>query len=194
MSANIRKLVVVVDETRVEMGRRIEPATRRAVAMAVIENPYSGRYAENLDELAAIGEELGGLLGEQCVKALGIQPEQAESYGKAAIVGEAGELEHAAAILHPKLGAPLRKAVQKGAALVPSSKKMGGIGSAIDVPLGHKDAAFVRSHFDAVEARVSDAPRANEIVVAVAVTDSGRPLPRVGGLQVSEIKGEDGLR
>jgi len=194
MSANIRKLVVVVDETRVEMGRRIEPATRRAVAMAVIENPYSGRYSENLDELTAIGEELGGLLGEQCVKALGIQPEQAESYGKAAIVGEAGELEHAAAILHPKLGAPLRKAVQKGAALVPSSKKMGGIGSAIDVPLGHKDAAFVRSHFDAVEARVSDAPRANEIVVAVAVTDSGRPLPRVGGLQAGEIKGEDGLR
>jgi len=194
MSANIRKLVVVVDETRVEMGQRIEPATRRAVAMAVIENPYAGRYSENLDELTAIGEELGGLLGEQCVKALGIQPGQAESYGKAAIVGEAGELEHAAAILHPKLGAPLRKAVEKGAALVPSSKKMGGIGSAIDVPLGHKDAAFVRSHFDAVEARVSDAPRANEIVVAVAVTDSGRPLPRVGGLQAGEIKGEDGLR
>jgi len=194
MSAKIRKTVVVVDETRIEMGKQIEPPTRRAVAMAVIENPYAGRYSENLDELIAIGEELGGLLGEQCVKALGIQPEQAESYGKAAIVGESGELEHAAAILHPKLGAPLRKAVQKGAALVPSSKKMGGIGSAIDVPLGHKDAAFVRSHFDAVEARVSDAPRANEIVVAVAVTDSGRPLPRVGGLQVSEIKGEDGLR
>lgn len=194
MSAKIRKTVVVVDETRVEMGKQIEPATRRAVAMAVIENPYAGRYSENLDELIAIGEELGGLLGEQCVRALGIQPEQAESYGKAAIVGESGELEHAAAILHPKLGAPLRKAVQKGAALVPSSKKMGGIGSAIDVPLGHKDAAFVRSHFDAVEARVSDAPRANEIVVAVAVTDSGRPLPRVGGLQVGEIKGEDGLR
>lgn len=194
MSANIRKLVVVVDETRVEMGKSIQPPTRRAVAMAVIENPYAGRYSENLDELIAIGEELGGVLGEQCVKALDIQPEQAESYGKAAIVGEAGELEHAAAILHPKLGAPLRKAVQKGAALVPSSKKMGGIGSAIDVPLGHKDAAFVRSHFDAVEARVSDAPRANEIVVAVAVTDSGRPLPRVGGLQVSEVKGEDGLR
>lgn len=194
MSANIRKLVVVVDETRVEMGLRVEPPTRRAVAMAVIENPYAGRYSENLDELIAIGEELGGLLGEQCVLALGIQPEQAESYGKGAIVGEAGELEHAAAILHPKLGAPLRKAVQKGAALVPSSKKMGGIGAAIDVPLGHKDAAFVRSHFDAVEARVSDAPRANEIVVAVAVTDSGRPLPRVGGLQASEIKGEDGLR
>src|SRR5690606_15060199 len=97
MAANIRKTVAVVEQTRVEMGKQIEPATRRAVAMAVIENPYAGRYSENLDELIAIGEELGGLLGEQCVKALGIQPEQAESYGKAAIVGEAGELEHAAA-------------------------------------------------------------------------------------------------
>ncbi len=194
MNAKIRKLVVTVDETRVEMGKSINPPTRRAVAMAVIENPFAGRYVENLDDLMAIGEELGGLLGDACVKALGIQPGQAESYGKAAIVGEAGELEHAAAILHPKLGAPLRKAVEKGAALVPSSKKQGGIGAAIDVPLGHKDAAFVRSHFDAVEARVSDAPRANEIVVAVAVTDSGRPLPRVGGLTTSEMKGEDGLR
>ncbi|MCB5364303.1 amino acid synthesis family protein [Pusillimonas sp. CC-YST705] len=194
MNAKIRKLVVSVDETRVEMGKAIEPATRRAVAVAVIENPFAGRYVENLDELMAIGEELGGLLGEKCVKALGIQPGQAESYGKAAIVGEAGELEHAAAILHPKLGAPLRKAVEKGAALVPSSKKQGGVGTAIDVPLGHKDAAFVRSHFDAIEARVSDAPRANEIVVAVAVTDSGRPLPRVGGLTAAEAKGEDGLR
>jgi hypothetical protein len=102
-------------------------------------------------------------------------------------------LEHAAAILHPKLGAPLRKTVEKGAALVPSAKKLGAMGAAIDVPLGHKDAAYVRSHFDAIEARVSDAPRSNEIVVAVAVTDSGRPLARVGGLQKSEIKGLDGL-
>ena len=194
MAARIRKLIVEVDETRIEGGKAIDPPTRKALAMAVIENPYAGRYAENLDELIAIGEELGGLLGEKCVQALGIAPGAAQSYGKAAIVGEAGELEHAAAILHPKLGAPLRLAVEKGAALVPSSKKRGTLGTAIDVPLGHKDAAFVRSHFDAVEARVSDAPRANEIVVAVAVTDSGRPLPRIGGLQVSEIKGEDGLR
>ncbi len=192
--ADIRKLIVVVDETRKEMGRVVAPPTRRALAIAVIANPHAGTYAEKLDDLTAIGEELGGLLGDACVKALGIQPGQAESYGKAAIVGEAGELEHAAAILHPKLGAPLRKAVEKGAALVPSAKKMGGPGTPIDVPLGHKDAAFVRSHFDAIEARVSDAPRANEIVVAVAVTDSGRPLPRVGGLQKNEIKGEDGLR
>ncbi|AGU47347.1 hypothetical protein VAPA_1c02170 [Variovorax paradoxus B4] len=194
MTANIRKLVIQVDETRKEMGQDIAPPTRRAVAIAVIENPYAGRFSENLDELIAIGEELGALLGQKAVKALGIEPGQAQSYGKAAIVGENGELEHAAAILHPKLGAPLRVAVEKGAALVPSAKKRGTLGTAIDVPLGHKDAAFVRSHFDAIEARVSDAPRANEIVVAVAVTDSGRPLPRIGGLQASEIKGEDGLR
>ncbi|MBK7654517.1 MAG: amino acid synthesis family protein [Betaproteobacteria bacterium] len=192
--AHIRKIVVQVDETRIEMGKPVNPPTRRALAMAVIANPYAGSYAENLDELIALGEELGGLLGEKCVQALGIQPGQAQSYGKAAIVGEAGELEHAAAILHPKLGAPLRKAVEKGAALVPSAKKQGGLGTAVDVPLGHKDAAFVRSHFDAMEARIGDAPRANEIVVAVVVTDSGRPLPRIGGLQISEIKGEDGLR
>lgn len=194
MPANIRKLIVQVDETRIEMGKTIAPPVRKALAMAVIENPYAGKYAENLDALVAIGEELGALLGKRCVDALGIAPGAAQSYGKAAIVGEGGELEHAAAILHPKLGAPLRVAVERGAALVPSAKKLGGLGTAIDVPLGHKDAAFVRSHFDAMEARVSDAPRANEIVVAVVVTDSGRPLPRVGGLQAHEIKGEDGLR
>ena len=194
MKAKIRKLIVQVDEVHLEMGQAINPPTRRALAMAVIENPCAGKYVENLDELIAIGEELGGYLGDRCVQALGILPSEAQSYGKSAIVGEAGEIEHAAAILHPKMGAGLRVAVQKGAALVPSSKKRGGMGTAIDVPLGHKDAAFVRSHFDAIEARVSDAPRRNEIVVAIAVTDSGRPLPRVGGLQVSEIKGIDGLK
>jgi len=194
MPAQIRKLVVQIDETHREMDREVHPPTRRALAMAVIHNPCAGRYVENLDDLIAIGEELGGLLGQRCVQALGIAPDQAQSYGKAAIVGEAGELEHAAAILHPKLGAPLRVAVSKGAALVPSAKKQGGMGTAVDVPLGHKDAAFVRSHFDAMEARIADAPRAQEIVVAVVVTDSGRPLPRIGGLQTHEIKGTDGLR
>ncbi|RZL51403.1 MAG: amino acid synthesis family protein, partial [Variovorax sp.] len=106
MPANIRKLIVQVDEVRKEMGQTIEPPTRRAVAIAVIENPYAGRYSENLDELIAIGEELGALLGQKAVAALGIAPADAQSYGKAAIVGENGELEHAAAILHPKLGAP----------------------------------------------------------------------------------------
>jgi hypothetical protein len=194
MKANIRKIIVQVDEIHFDGGKTVNPPTRRALAMAVIANPYAGRFSESLDELIDIGEELGGMLGERCVQALGIAPEQAQSYGKAAIVGEGGELEHAAAILHPKLGAPLRKAVSKGAALVPSAKKQGTLGTAIDVPLGHKDAAFVRSHFDAMEARVADAPRANEIVVAVVVTDSGRPHPRIGGLQVHEIVGQDGLR
>ncbi|MGF6413724.1 amino acid synthesis family protein [Paraburkholderia sp. MM5482-R1] len=194
MAIRLRKLVVQVDETHIEMGQTVEPPARRAVAIAVIDNPYAGRYEAKLDALIEAGEELGALLGKRCVEALGIAPGEAQSYGKAAIVGEAGELEHAAAILHPKLGAPLRAAVEKGAALVPSAKKIGTLGTAIDVPLGHKDAAYVRSHFDAIEARVADAPRANEIVVAVAVTASGRPLPRIGGLQASEIKGEDGLR
>jgi len=194
MPVKIRKLVVQVEEVQLEMGQPVSPPARRALAMVAIANPYAGRYAAQLDELIAIGEELGGLLGDECIKALGIAPGEAQSYGKAAIVGENGELEHAAAILHPKLGGPLRKAVEKGAALVPSAKKMGTLGTAIDVPLGHKDAAFVRSHFDAIEARIADAPRADEIVVAVAVTASGRPLPRVGGLLANEIVGQDGLR
>jgi len=190
----IRKLFTVIEETHQEAGLAITPPTRKAAAIAVIENPFAGRQVADLAELIAIGEQLGAMLGERAVAALAIAPAAAESYGKAAIVGEDGELEHAAAILHPKLGAPLRKAVEKGAALVPSAKKRGGMGAAIDVPLGHKDAAFVRSHFDAMEIRVPDAPRRNEIVVAVVVTDSGRPLPRIGGLTVTEIEGKDGLR
>jgi hypothetical protein len=190
----IRKLVVSVEETHQEMDRPIAPPTRKACAIAVIENPFAGRYQADLAPLVAIGEALGGLLGARAVAALGVAPDKIESYGKAAIVGEAGELEHAAAILHPTLGKPLRVAVEKGAALIPSAKKRGGMGARIDVPLGHKDAAFVRSHFDAIEVGVSDAPRANEIVVAIVVTDSGRPLPRVGGLQKHEIEGKDGLR
>ena len=133
-------------------------------------------------------------MAKRAVAALGIEGPRAESYGKAAAVGENGELEHAAAILHPKLGAPVRKVLGTGAALIPSSKKRGGLGVPLDVPLGHKDAAFVRSHFDAMEVRVPDAPRRDEIVVVVVVTDSGRPLARIGGLKAEEIVGKDGLR
>ena len=194
MTARIRKIAVNIEETNQEMGKSISPATRKAVAVAVIENPFAGTYVEDLSDLMEIGAELGALLGRKCIEALGISPSEAESYGKSAMVGENGELEHAAAILHPKLGAPLRKEVEKGAALVPSSKKMGGPGQVLDVPLGHKDAAYVRSHFDGVEVRLNDAPRANEIMVAVAVTDSGRPLPRVGGLSAEDAVGQDGLR
>jgi hypothetical protein len=194
MKARIRKIVTFVEETRIEMDRAVEPPTRRAAAAAVIDNPFAGRFVEDLSLLTDIGEELGELLAARAVAALGIEGARAESYGKAAAVGENGELEHAAAILHPKLGAPVRKALGNGAALIPSSKKRGGPGVALDVPLGHKDAAFVRSHFDGMEVRIADAPRANEIVVAVAITDSGRPHPRVGGLTRNEIKGVDGLR
>ncbi|HZC57857.1 MAG TPA: amino acid synthesis family protein [Xanthobacteraceae bacterium] len=194
MKAKIRKLLTFLEETRREMDQPIEPPTRRAAAVAVIENPFAGRYVEDLSELVDIGEELGDLLARRAVAALGIEGPRAESYGKAAAVGENGELEHAAAILHPKLGAPVRKVLGTGAALIPSSKKRGGPGVALDIPLGHKDAAFVRSHFDGMEVRVADAPRANEIMVAVAVTNSGRPLARVGGLKKNEIKGVDGLR
>jgi len=194
MKAKIRKIVTFVEETRREMDKTIEPATRRAAAAAVIENPFAGRYVEDLSGLIEIGEELGALLTERAVVALGIPGPSAESYGKAAAVGENGELEHAAALLHPKLGTPVRRILGKGAALIPSSKKRGGMGVTLDIPLGHKDAAYVRSHFDGMEIRVSDAPRANEILVAIAVTDSGRPLARVGGLTKDQIKGEDGLR
>ena len=194
MSAVIRKIVTVVEETLTEGGKKVSPPTRRAAAIAVIENPFAGQYVEDLAPLMAVGEELGELLATKAAAALGIEGSKVQSYGKAAAAGENGELEHAAAILHPKLGAPGRKILGKGAALSPSSKKRGGMGTSLDIPLVHKDAAFVRSHFDGMEVQINDAPRANEIMVAVAVTDSGRPLPRVGGLTVAEIKGEDGLR
>jgi len=193
-TVKIRKMVTFIDETHSEMGQIINPPTRRAAAVAVIENPFADGFTQDLEALMVIGEELGGLLGEKCVAILGIEPAKAQSYGKAAMVGEAGELEHAAAILHPRLGKPLRATVDKGAALVASSKKMGSMGQPLDVPLGHKDGAYVRSHFDGIEVRINDAPRANEIMVAVAVTDSGRPLPRVGGLTHEEVEGKDGLR
>ena len=192
--AKIRKMVTVVDEIHYEMGQQINPPTRRAAAIAIIENPFADKYVEDLEMLMQIGEELGAILGKRCIKALGIKPSAAQSYGKAALIGENGELEHGAAILHPRMGAPLRKEVEKGAALVPSSKKRGSMGDPLDIPLGHKDAAYVRSHFDGMEVRVTDAPGANDILVAIAITDSVRPLARVGGLRVSEIEGEDGLR
>ena len=194
MNAIIRKIVTVVEEVHSEMGKAVSPPTRRAAAIAVIENPFAGRYVEDLSPLITIGEELGEMLAKRAVAALGIEGSAAHSYGKAAAVGADGELEHAAAILHPKMGGPVRKVLGKGAALIPSSKKRGGVGCTLDIPLGHKDAAFVRSHFDGMEVQINDAPRANEIMIALAVTDSGRPLPRVGGLTVAEIKGEDGLK
>jgi hypothetical protein len=194
MTVAIRRILVTLDELHAEMGKAVSPPVRRAVACAVIANPFAGRYVEDLAPLIDMGAELGDLLTKRCLAALGIDGPTAEGFGKAAIVGENGEMEHAAALLHPKMGAPVRAALGKGPALIPSAKKRGGLGTTIDVPLGHKDAAYVRSHFDAIEARVPDAPRADEIVVAIAIAAAGRPLPRIGGLQKHEIRGEDGLR
>ncbi|MAZ29258.1 MAG: peptide synthetase [Cytophagaceae bacterium] len=190
----LRKIVTLVEETRTEMGREVSPPARRSLAAAVIANPFAGIWAEDLSELIETGEALGKLLGDEALAALGCAANEVEGYGKAALVGELGELEHAAALLHPKLGAPLRSVIGGGKALVPSSKAIGRAGEILDVPLGHKDAAYVRSHFDGMRLRISDAPRPGEIVVAVAMQQTGRPLPRVGGLTHDEIEGADGLR
>ncbi|MBI4464112.1 MAG: amino acid synthesis family protein [Acidobacteria bacterium] len=197
MKAKIRKKVTIVEEILSDGGRPVVgKAIKKVAAVAVIENPFAGKFAEDLSPLVEIGEELGLLLGQEAVRALQASGggEAVESYGKAAIVGLDGEYEHAAAILHPKLGATFREAVGGGKALITSSKKLGGPGTSIDVPLHYKDAAFVRSHFDAMEVRLHDAPKANEILVALAVTNAGRPHPRVGGLTKDEAKKEDGLR
>jgi hypothetical protein len=190
----IRKIVTRVEETFREAGVALAAPTRKAVVAAVIANPFAGQHVEDLEPLFAIGEQLGEQLGTRAVEALGITPDRVESYGKAVLVGTDGELEHAAAVLHPRLGKGLRAATGGGKALIASSKKVGGPGQVLDVPLGHKDAAYVRSHFDAIEIWVNDAPRRAELLVAVAATDSGRPRPRVGGLTVDEIEGTDGLR
>lgn len=191
---NIRKLVIVTEQIHVEARRALDKPITRAAAIAVIANPYAARFAEDLTELIDIGEQLGGLLGERAAAALPGGAATVEGYGKGAIVGMGGELEHAAAILHPKLGKPFRDAVGGGKAIIPSAKKMGTPGTVLDVPTHFKDAAFVRSHFDAMEIRVQDAPRDDELVVALVVTDGGRPHARVGGLRKEEAKLEDGLR
>ncbi len=188
----IRKLVSIVEETRSELGRAIEPATRRAAAVAVIANPYAGRYDEGLEVLQDAGAELGDMLVRCATAALGIDGEAVHSYGKAAIVGENGEREHAAAVLHPRLGRPVREVVGPAGSIMPSTKKIGGPGTAIDCPLHHKDDMWKFSHFDSMEVALADAPRADEIVVIVAVSDSGRPAHRVGeDVKVADVMAHD---
>lgn len=192
MEVNIRKIVTIVEEIYSEGFKELEQPIKRVAVAAVIKNPFAGQYVEDLTKLTDIGAFLGGHLSKIAVDALDGKP--VHSYGKGAIIGEAGELEHGAAILHPKLGKPMREAIGGGKSIIPSAKKAGGPGTALDVPLHYKDAAFVRTHYDAIEVRLHDAPRSDEIVVALAFTDGGRPHPRIGGLQINEIKGEDGLR
>lgn len=188
----IRKIVTNIEEIRFEGFRKLEHPLHKCSVAAVIENPFAGAYAEDLSELSEYGEYLGDYLTKLAVQALGGVP--VHSYGKGAIVGLNGELEHGGAILHPKLGKPMREAIGGGKAIIPSAKKVGPAGAGLDVPLHYKDAAFVRTHYDAMEVRIPDAPKSDEIVVALVVTDGGRPHARIGGLQLSEVTGEDGLR
>lgn len=194
MKPEVRSIYTIVEETHADGVKSLDKPTRKAACAAVFKNPYAGQYIEDLSLLYEFSKELGDMLTRKAVAALGIEPEQVESYGKAAIAGLAGEREHCAALMHPALGAPIRDNVGGGKALLPSAKKLGGPGCAIDLPLGHKNGAYVRSHFDAMEVRIPDAPKDNELVLIVGVTDSGRPFPRVGGLTVDEVVGEDGLR
>jgi hypothetical protein len=188
MAVEIRKLVTVVQEVCREMGQIVDPPTRQCAAMAVIRNPYAGQYSKDLSELEEAGAELGGLLIARAVAALGIDPAAAHSYGKAAIVGEAGEREHAAAIMHPRMGRPMREVIGPARAIIPSAKKIGGPGTRIDCPLHYKDDVWRFSHFDAIEVGVPDAPCADEIVVVLALTDAGRPLHRVGeGIKPADV-------
>jgi hypothetical protein len=176
------------------MGQQLQVPIKKVAAMAVVENPLAGRYQQNLGELELAGEELGSLLAGMARSAANVSAEECEGYGKAAIVGTQGELEHGHALLHAKFGAPVRAAFGGGKAVIPSSGKVGAAGTAIDVPTVYKHAFTVRSHYDSMTVSVPDAPRPDEIVVILAMTTSGRPLARASGLRKEQVKGEDGLR
>ena len=179
---NIRKLVVFRETIRSEGGCELEKPLRKCAAAAVIKNPYAGAYQEDLTLLMEYGEYLGGYLTQKAVEAMGIDPSEVHSFGKACIVGLDGEHEHAAALMHPRLGAPMRAYLGAGKAVIPSAKKIAAPG-----------ATLVRSHYDAITIRIPDAPHADEVVVAVAFTTGGRPHARIGGVSAEGIKGQNGL-
>ena len=178
MKPQIRRIVIQVEEIHQEIGYSIDPPARKVTVAAVIINPFSGKYVEDLEPLYDLGEEIGGFLAQKGVSALGVEPAAIVSYGKGAIVGLDGEIEHAAAILHPRFGKPVRAAVEKGDDIIPSTKKMGGPGSVLVMPLTNKDNIWSFDHMDATEISLMDAPKVDEIVIAVALAESGRPLAR----------------
>lgn len=178
----LRKLVVQLEETSSEMSRPVDPPSRKVTVAAVIRNPYAGRYVEDLQPLYALGAEVAALIAARGVEVLGLSgivPEAVTSYGKGAIVGTDGEIEHAAALLHPAFGAPVRKAVGKGDDIIPSTKKIGAPGATIVMPVTNKDRIWNFDDMDAAELAIPDAPRADEVVVAVVLAVGGRPLHRI---------------
>lgn len=187
----VRKTLVIIEETQLEGGKKVEPPTRKVGVLAVVNNPYAGRYSQELGEIVEFSAGLGRQLGDLARQALG-QP--VEGYGKAAIVGTNGEQEHAVAFLTTVFGDAFRAAVGGGKAWISSASKRGCAGSRIDIPIAYKDALWVRSHYDALEVGIPDAPNPDEVLVAVAVSNRERPHARLGGLRKEEVKGEDGLR
>ena len=189
----IRKFVTVVDEVLHEFGPPPAKPQKRGVVLAVIDNPFAGRYVEDIQPFMDDLRPLGLDMAHRLVKALGGDIGVIEGYGKAAIVGTAGELEHGA-LWHNPGGYAMREVLGDAKAIVPSTKKVGGPGTRIDVPITHINASYVRSHFDAIEVGINDAPRANEMVVILAMTTGARVHNRAGGLDVADVVGKDGLR
>lgn len=189
----IRKLALTVEEIFHEGGPVAATPLRRAAALAVIHNPFSGKHHEEIAGFMEDLKPLGLQMANSLVTALGGNPKIVEGYGKGAIVGQAGELEHGA-LWHVPGGYAMREILGGAKAIVPSTKKVGGPGTRLDVPVTHINASYVRSHFDSMEVGIADAPRSDEILLALVMTTGPRIHARVGGLKASEIKGEDGLR
>jgi amino acid synthesis protein len=189
----IRKRLIQVEEIFHEGGKPAPVPLRRGAALVVIRNPFAGRYVEEISGFMDDLNPLGVAMATALLKALGNDPAQIQGYGKGAIVGAAGELEHGA-LWHVPGGYAMRHALGEAKAIVPSAKKVGGPGTRLDVPVTHINASYVRSHFDAMEVGITDAPRADELLLALVMTTGSRIHARVGGLKASEIKGEDGLR
>lgn len=175
---DIRKIVVQLEEVQREMDKAVTPAARKVTVAAVIRNPYAGEYVEDLEPLYDLGKEIGGLLAQRGVEALGVEPDRVEAYGKGAIIGVDGEIEHAAAVMHPRFGGPVRAAVDHGDDIIPSTKKVGGPGSVLLMPITEKDSIWSFDHMDAAEITIPDAPKNDEMVIAVALAIGGRPLHR----------------
>ena len=189
----IRKTLISVEEIFHEGGPVAARPLRRGAAITVIRNPFAGRYEPEIQGFMEDLKPLGLKMAKDLIRALGGDPRRIEGYGKGAIVGAAGELEHGA-LWHVPGGYAMREALGGAKAIVSSTKKVGGPGTRLDVPVTHINASYVRSHFDAVEVGLADAPRAEEMVLALVMTTGPRIHARVGGLKAGEIKGEDGLR